>query len=62
MGDAPRSWRSGFPPNSAREFVVERVGQVVVLQVTVLNVTPTEFAKLVGVQQIFVRILHDGGL
>lgn len=50
MGDAPRSVRSGFPPNSARKFGIKSVGQVVVLQMAVLNVTALKFTQNVSVQ------------
>ena len=63
MGDAPRSW-SGFPPkhSSAREFWVKSVGQVIVFQLTVLNIATQVVFQFTSVQQVLVRIFHHRSL
>lgn len=62
MGDAPRPFGPGFPPNSAGKFGIKRVGQVVIIQMAVLNVATLKLAQHISIQQVFVGIFHHRSL
>ena len=50
--------QSGSPPHSAGKLGVERISEVVIVEVAVLDVAPQELVQVRGRQQVLVAVLH----